>query len=433
MAEKWIEAYENLRKFIAEHQEIKIDIGGTTTIAGDVRPVFYHYFSNVRNIFIGEYFAAELEKACELGKAYADISESVKQDMSLESIEVSGSLYGFLLNPLEGLMSTLYTPLFNLLRGKTNEESFAMEGKKAVEVYFKSLFCEGYKRWGVLSLLHLLRPSCLWDVNPDDLDVEQNRNAEFHPGMYAENVPELKQERRLAFIDPTKGSFVMPDVLVHSTHLNAYISLKTRWYEVRCKANSLNENLEWITLEQPDTKFVHIRPDLMLDTTIHLAQEDANELKLLADYNLVARPDMLIEFMEDDDWYDAKHIEHILLNNRVFTPRLGSYVISRVVVPPEAFLPIETTPTTNLKPVAETESATTIGDEPSETTIIENTKNFANTPPQKDHSLCLADLPENIHVISVGYDTDALEPVVQTIGQWLTLQEQPTDQQRESG
>ena len=317
MAGKWVEAYEDLRKFIAEHQEIKIEAGGTTVIAGDVRPVFYRYFDTVRSVFINEYFAAELEKVCELGKAYAVTSESVKQDMNLESIAVSENLAGLLLNPLENLMSTLYVPLFKLLRGKTNADSFVLEGQKAVSVYYNSLFCEGYKRWGIISLLHLLSPSCLWDVNIKDLDIELNRNAEFFPGMYAENVPELKQEQRLAFMYPLKGSFVMPDVLVHSTRLNAYVSLKTRWYEVRCRANSLNENLEWLTLEQPSSQFVHIRPDLMLDTTIHLAKENADELKLLADYNLMARPDVLIEFMEDDDWYDdAKRIECIIINNK---------------------------------------------------------------------------------------------------------------------
>lgn len=427
MAEKWVEAYVDLRKFIGEHPEIEIDANGACA-EGDVYSAFFNHFNSVRTAFIQEHCVLELNTAYELGNAYASISKSVQKDMNLESIVVSGSLNGLLSEPLQSLKCPLYNPLINLLCGKTDENGFALEGKKAVKTFFRPLFCEGYKRWGVLSLLHLLGSSCLWSVPPNELDVEDNRNAEFHPGLYDEDVPELHQERQLAFSYILKASFVMPDVLVHSSHINAYVSLKSSWYEVRCKASTLNEDLEWLSLEQPDTRFGRIRPDLMLDTTIHIAKENANELKLLADYNLMARPDVLIEFMEDDGWYDAKRIECIILNNKAFNPRLGSYVISRVTVPPEAFLAVET-PTKNLQPLAETDSVVTIRNEPSETTVLDDAKCFTlASPPQKTRSLCLADLPENIYVISAGYDPKALDPVVQAISQWLMLQELPTSQ-----
>ncbi|MCL1885794.1 MAG: hypothetical protein FWF98_03415, partial [Dehalococcoidia bacterium] len=146
MAEKWVESYEDLKKFIANHPEIKIDTKDVL-ITQEIRAEFYRHFNAVRNTLIKEYFTMELDKACELGRAYADISKIVQQDMSLEAIDIGSSLNGLLIEPLESLMSAVYTPLFNLLRGRTNEKVFILEAQKAVKDFFQPIFCEGYKRW----------------------------------------------------------------------------------------------------------------------------------------------------------------------------------------------------------------------------------------------------------------------------------------------
>lgn len=462
MAEKWVEAYEDLKKFIADHPKIEIGEKGVS-IMRDIRPEFYRHFDIVRDTIIKEYLAAELDKACELGKAYADISNVVQQDMNLEAIDVNGSLNGFLQKPLESLTSALFMPLFDLLKGSTTEASFVQEVQKSVKAFFKPLFREGYNRWGTMALLRLLSPNCLWDGKPNDLNAEVNRNAEFNPGLYNDDVPDLQQKRRMEFSCLQRASFVMPDVLVQSKYLNAYVSLKSQWYEVRCKSKSLSGNLEWLDLQQLYYKFGHCRPDMTLDMTIHLARESADELKVLADYCHMARPDILIEFMEDDDWYDSKHIGRIIFNNNMFAPRLGSYVISRVSVPPEAFAapeaepvglqqssdgvattaPIEEEPLLGAVDTAEQVetpqdiAATTasIEEEPLQDTATTGAPNIPATPhtsPPAKRCLSLADLPDSIHVISAGYDASMLEPVVQTLSQWLTLQDQMAAQELES-
>ncbi|MCL1886034.1 MAG: hypothetical protein FWF98_04700 [Dehalococcoidia bacterium] len=432
MALKWSEAYEDLKKFIAEHQEIKIDADGAV-ILSDIRTEFYRYFDTVRDAFVKEYFATEIESISELGNAYADISKLIKQDMNLEAIEVSGSLNGFLLEPDKSLMSALYSPLFNLLQGKTNEERFVLEAQKVVKAFFRPLFCEGYKRWGTLALLHLLNPDCSWDVDLCELDVEHNRNAEFFPGMYEEDVPELQQRRQLTFSYLQKASFIMSDVLVHSKKLGAYVSVKSQWYEVRCKAKQINQNMEWLDLEQLHYKYGFCRPETILDTTIHLARENADELKLLADYCCMARPDMLIAFMEECDWHDANHIERLILNNKIFNPRLGTYVISRTVVPQK------TEPPADLQPSDETDSSTMDVAEAPEVAPVQSTEaeslvaSSSPSPTSVKQPLGIADLPDSVHVINVGYDINALEPIVQVISQWLAPQDQDANQQHDLG
>ncbi|MCL2281650.1 MAG: hypothetical protein FWC25_03210 [Dehalococcoidia bacterium] len=448
MSEKWVESYKDLKNFIVNHAEIEINANGVG-IASDIRPEFYRYFDAVRVNFVKEYYAPELDKAYELGKAYADISKLVQQDMKLEAIDVGSSLSVFLLDALDSLKSVLFVPLFSLLQGKTDETRFVLDAHSAVKAFFSQSFREGYDRWCIISLLHLLSASCLWDGTPRDLDSNPHSYTEFYPG-FEDDVPELQQKDRLKFAYFGRATFLVPDVLVKSEATNAYVSLKSLWYDVRWKAKLLNGNLEWLDRQQLHGKFGAYLPDM----TIHLARESADELKLLADYYHMARPDILIEFMECDDWYDAKRIERIIHKNKMFTPRLGSYVISRVIVPPEAFLPpvepvaeqpeivlpleietaVEAQLPTEIAPVelVESELLETAVKTDDADNLVPPLSSLA-TPTQVKRLLNLSDLPDNIHVISAGYNVDALEPIVQALSQWLALQSQILNQKHEVG
>jgi len=425
--------YEDLKKFIAEHPGIALAANGVS-VPRDVRPEFYRYFNAMRATFIKEYFSSEAEKAFAIGDAYTNISKLVQQDMNLEAIEISGNLSEFLQDPLLSLAGALFGPLFGLLQGKITEAAFVLEAQKTVKAFFNQLFCEGYNRWGTISLLHLLGPNYLWSGTPRDLDSDPHTYTEFYPG-FEDDVPELRQECRLSFAYISKASFVMPDVLVQTKRLNAYVSLKSHWYDVRWKAKVLNENLEWLDLHQLAGKFGWQRPNM----TIHLARESADELKLLSDYYQMARPDMLLEFMETDDWYYSQHVKHIILKHQMFNPRLGSYVISRVDVPSEAFAPPEEVPAAQLQPLTDS-TITPVTEESQQeariATATDETRNPVAAPissPQKAHPMDLAHLPNNIHVINAGYDTNALEPVVKALNQWLALREQQANQELSSG
>ncbi|MCL2706871.1 MAG: hypothetical protein FWE97_01700 [Dehalococcoidia bacterium] len=421
MAEKWSVAYENLRKFVADHPEIKID-ATSVVIMGDIRTDFYRYFDIVRDTFVKEYCAAKLEEAYAVGKAYADISKLVQQEMSLEAIDVSGSLEGFLKDPLKSMRSALFTPLFDLLKNKTDETGFVAEAQMAIDDFYKVTYCEAYNRWGTMSLLHLLRSSCLWDGKPRDLDSNPHNHTEFFPGLHDDDVPELQQGSRLEFAYIQKASFVMPDVLVQSNYLNAYVSLKSQWYEARWKAKVLNEKLEWLDLPYLYSGLGKCLPNM----TIHLARESADELRLLSDFFHMARPDIMLEFMEEDNWYDPQCIEGIILRNKMFSPRLGSYVISRVVVPQEAFGMLGAGSVADSQQQKDAvPQAVSAEIKPTEELIVEEVTLDRSLPSSSlPVNGPLSDLPDSIHVLNVGYDINALEPVVQALSQWLAQQDE---------
>ena len=160
----------------------------------------------------------------------------------------------------------------------------------------------------------------------------------------------------------------------------------------------VSEKLDWIDLKQTYKDFGNgnLWPDMM----VHVTDENPDDLKMIADYYRLARPDVIIEFMEEDDRYDAKRVEDIMRHNMVLNPRLGSYVISRVEVSPEAFKPMEARPMVSSYGTNAADGTTPLTS-PAETPMA--------------RPLSLAELPDNIHVLNVGYNTAKLEQVIEAI------------------
>jgi len=459
MAEKWSEAYTDLKEYIAEHPEIVIR-RSMVIIKDDIRPEFYQYFDRVRSSFIEEYYAAELDVAHELAGAFSEIRKSVCQVLHLDTIGVCADLEGFMEQPLMSFMSVLYSPLFHLLDGRIDENGFILEAQKTVEMFFGSLFCEGYERWGTLALLQLLEPQNFLVGQPRDLEVDNDNPSDFYPGNVIGDVPELQQENHLEFNYIKKATFLLPWLIVHSNRINLFASFTPRRYITRWTARSMNENLEWMDMRQVEDSFGTNTPDMM----IHLAKENPDELKLLADYKNIARPDIVIDFVENDDWYSSQYIENILRYSNTLKPRLGTFIVSRVIVPPEEFVPLEPEPVEEPQPIVaqtieelplqdcsmaidenKTDITTTSSTQTGSESAMDETEGDKNTTSSalaekattssakpKHPCLRLSDLPDDIHVLSAGYDANALEPITQALGKWVEFMEQAAAQEEAS-
>jgi hypothetical protein len=404
MVETWKNSYEELKKFIAAHPAIEID-AHSVVISGDIRPEFYSLFDRVRAGFVKERFSVELDKGYALSAAYAEASKAAKEQMHLEDIEINASLNWFLLDPVNGLMRVLFDPLFDLLKGKTNLAGFIVAGDAAIKDSFSMLYREGYERWGALALLKLLAPGRLWMGKTHDFYTDPTMEGDIIEGNRDEFVSDIVESRKVVFDNLVRASFVVPGTLIYSGLTRSYISLRPRWYLPRWKARMISEKMEWIDLKQiyKDLGTGNLWPDMM----IHMTDQDPDDLKLIADYYRLARPDIIIEFMEDDEWYDAKRVEDIMRHNMWINPRLGTYVISRVEVPPEAFRPLEA------RPLAEPAGTDQLG-------AGRIHQKAASAPQPSDltamaRPLSLAELPEGIHIINVGYNVTKLEPLIEAL------------------
>ena len=215
MAQTWQQSYEQLKKFIADHPAIEIDMN-SIVISGDLRPEFYKLFDTVRVSFIKERFAAELEKAYALSAAYSEAGRAVKEELKLEDIEINANLNWFLLDPINGLMRVLFDPQFDLLKGKTDLSGFVEVADTSVATFFKLLFREGYERWGALALLRLLAPDRLWMVKAHDFYTDPSMEGDVIEGNHDDFVPDPVESRKLVFDNMVRASFVVPGALVHS-------------------------------------------------------------------------------------------------------------------------------------------------------------------------------------------------------------------------
>ncbi|MCL2140877.1 MAG: hypothetical protein FWH42_04305 [Dehalococcoidia bacterium] len=467
MAENWIVEYERLRKFIATHDEIKIEKNGTT-IPESVHKEFYEIFDAIVMAFLAEYVTQQLEVTTEIVKAYAEIKDSVLSETGFEGIATDVELRKYLTNPNKLFTGYVSNCLFDLITGKINEERFVKKTKEEIERVAKLCFQKGYMHWGVVALLQLLRPSGLWTGNPGDILLDTTHMTDYFPGMVSSEVPELQKGRWIGFCPLTIATFILPELLVKSEALNCFASLQSHWYEVRHTAKKWNEDLEWLDTQKilNEEKLAGLSYGL----AIHMSQKSASELKLLVDYKRFARPDMLIEFMEEEDWYTPKRLKQLIQLDKVLKPRLGMYIVSRVIIPPEEFFPseseqqamMETTSAATAEmtqshgeglieqvvdkslstPEAESISLSEKGESPivlqavegttipnsidNATIALEKANSSAPLQPEvkKDCPLRLADLPETIHVINAGYDVSAFEPIFQALSQRFVEQDQ---------
>jgi hypothetical protein len=405
MAETWKTSLTELRKFIADNPSIEID-PTCVSISGDMRPEFYKLFDRVRTAFLRKRFAPDLEKASAMSTAWAEASKAVKEEMRLEDIEINASLNWFLKDPVDGLMRGLFDPLFDLLKGKTDEAGFVKAGDAAVGESFKMLFREGYESWGSLALLHLLAPDRLWLGKTSDFYTDPTMEGDIVEGNRDDWVNDPFESKKLVFDNLVRASFVVPGALIHSARLNTYVGLRPRWYLPRWKARMISDRQDWIDLKKlyRDYGTGNLWPDMLINT----AEEGPEDLKLVADFYRLARPDAIIEFMEEDNWWDARQVESIMRHNLVMNPRYGTFVISRVTVPAEAFKPLEAVPV-DVQASPETEKPLTPPTQPLSAAPAEP------APPPMARPLSLAELPDSVHIISAGYDIKKLEPVAQAL------------------
>lgn len=155
MPDNWHKAYAELRDDIAKHPSIEIGVN-VVSVPSDVRPEFYRIFDALRMSFIRQNFQSSLEESYTLATEWERLKQSAKESLQFESVDVRAALNWFLLDPVSGLMRVLFDPLFDLLKGKIDLDTFKSTAAAAVDEALKQFLSEGYKRWTTLALVFTL-------------------------------------------------------------------------------------------------------------------------------------------------------------------------------------------------------------------------------------------------------------------------------------
>jgi len=403
MANTWQDSFAQLQGFIKDNPSI--DISDTCiAIPGDVRPEFYRLFDIVRTDFLKDNFPSSLEKGYELSKEFARIYKEAIATGDIEAISVRAAVNWFLQDPINGLMRSLFDPVFDLIRGKLTEQAFSKNSLRLIDETNDDYFRHGYECWVALGLRTLMQPDKNYHVSCRDFHTDSEvGEGSPTPGMREEPVDEITESKKITFEGSSITTFIVPRTLFHTKRLGRYASIHTDFTEAHWRARNKSENVEWLEINSLIKEFGRARlwPDLLVYTA-----DDTEMLHLVADFAWVARPDIIVEIEEEDGWYEKGGLENARRHIAALQPRLGCFIVCRTAPPAEAYDEIAPKP-----PVAP--SASTEQTPPDPNSAV--TDDDPMVTPQTNSELAPPPAGPFLRIIYVGYDFKKLDPIVEAL------------------
>ncbi len=386
--ENWRQSFAELSDYVSGHPGIIIN-QREIIIPDDLRPDFYRLFARVREQYIMELYPSAVPDGKALSDNFNTGRDKALACLNLKAVKITPKLERFLRDPLQGLMCELFDPLFRVLQGITDLATFERVASDLIKDAAKAFLHEGFEHWVTLSLVHLLAPD---EINfvpvPDETAEFDLSTGVTRPGWYTVEIPDMATDELLALDVSPHTPVLVPKAILHSPGLNTFVSIGTDFHEVYRQGYDLSQKIEWLNIAEIRQKFGI--GDLWPDIAIYL-HDDGKELRVVHDYFVVARPDIIIDVMEAEDWYEKGGLESARRHHEILRPRLGSFVICREPLPQ----PAAGTRKPALAPVDAEDGAK---------------EEEASTPADP-----LANLPPGIHVVFAGYEAGLLKPVIDAI------------------
>ena len=317
MPDTWKKSYAELREFVNNYPEIKLE-PDRISIPVDVRPGFYQLFDKARESFIEDNLQDLLGASCLLSEYYLDVERELTKQLALDEIQLDEELQRFLHDPLRQLVRSLPDLLFDLLKQKFSYDRFYESSTRTVRQYFDSLNSSGYKRWIMLSILKLLKPDELLQIDAEKASFRDYVAASTY--VLHKSSPLPKASKSVCDKYTPEVDLVVPDWIVHSKKINAYVSTISKLTRSYAVATDRRQQREWI-------RYVDVN---ILDENMSLLYLSARpeDISLVADHSYICRPDLLLIIRASDDWYD-NNLQKIISTHGTLNPALGTYVISK--------------------------------------------------------------------------------------------------------
>lgn len=398
MPRTWMEALVDLQDYIAETKEIEIN-PEAVCLPDSVRPEFYRRFDSVRNEFVKAKMSSQIIKAEELSRHYKDIKSILRQRLQLEDIHLGTWLDWFLDDPGACLARILFDPLFALVKTKSDPTAFELHCEALLTELFNNLFRISYDRYCTLALMEALEPDGAFIVPVADRNTDPSLvDAELIPGNNVAVVPAIQPAQSLSIEPMPFTELLVPVIIVHSPKVGRYIGFRPDYHTVYRREESHKDSARWSRYADIWEQFG--KENLWPDLGIYVAN-NIEDLKLLADYYYIIKPDLLVECEEREDWFEIGHVKSAIRHANVSEPALGTYILCLDPIP-EAIRK-------RLKPeVMQLDSGSQSPQEKEETDVA-----VARTPDPLH-------LPEGIEFIQAGYDPRAFEPILKVLAGGLS-------------
>jgi hypothetical protein len=322
MPKTWGQPYKQLTNYILEHHGIEFG-DRVTSIPSEVRPLFYEHFNDVRDALIRERISLLLDFGTELSQNYLQLETILIDSLELESINMDVSVHRFLHNPSHELRRGIFDPLFELLKGKIKNEQFEHQAVQSTLNHCRPLFQCGYEKWVVLALTKLIEAERLYEVRVRSFSSSEEQTR-MGDGTSEENIPPIKESRRIFFNNGKDVIFTIPDFIIYSSKVNKYVGIRSKYGKALAKAREVSEKRKWYTLDS-------ITP-LDANITLVYIDDDPDDIALVSDFNRICKPDIIIITKELDKWYEKEGLSLVRPYHYSLKPKMGTYVVSRETV-----------------------------------------------------------------------------------------------------
>lgn len=332
MVTTWLEAYSELNSYISDNPAVILESDRIEIPEGH-REQFYALFNNVRSLFVQEEFPKFLEHSKQLAESYINAESRALENNCLNEILLPPYLRWFVNDQNDGLRRVIYNPLFDLLRQKTTVEKFRSLGRKYITSHYSSLKVLCYQYWVLVNLTNLLRPESYYYVN---LSLGTSSAASVQGAVHdikPVRKPEMTDSISLAH--SLYNIFIVPQVLVYSTAIDRFVAIRSEPTAATWTAENRSKNIEWLPVGQ--------QPLMSGLITINTSDK-LEDLALVRDVDVFARPDMAFICREPEKWYEqswVEQFEEMNYNHEILKPRKGLFVLSRPDVPEEFISKIE--------------------------------------------------------------------------------------------
>jgi hypothetical protein len=322
MANNWREEYQKLRDFVINQPDILIE-PDRVSIPENVRLEFYRLFDATRSRFAAETSPTLFNDACILSAHYLSLETEVTKILGLAEVILQQPLVWFVKDPADALARDLFDPIFDLLRGKVDIAAFEAKYEPKVKAQLLSLFRSGYEKWVSLALIRLAVPEKLFQVKLRDPGRSEHAHILGQFEALKEDIPPAVESRDISFDHSKDIIFNNPDYIIQADQ--KYLSIRSRLGNPITVGSYVSQKREWlplneVTVVEPSSILVYIDGAL-------------NEITLVGDKEKICRPDMIIECIDQPDWYTGERPAGIKRQNDTLKPRFGTFLVARQPVP----------------------------------------------------------------------------------------------------
>jgi hypothetical protein len=251
---------------------------------------------------------------------YCRARENVAGLISLENTSIVTPLQRFLADPKNSLTRELFDPLFDLLKGREDIDSFEKIASEKTEEIFPHVFRGGYEKWAVLALVRLLEADRAFQVEVRNLNPGERAKSAANAPM--EQVPVPQASISFPFNQSRYAIFAVPDFVIHSSRMDRYVGIRSEFKEALYHAWNASPEREWYPI---DTDLLIL---LESGLTLIYVSEQADSIALVADVAKFCRPDLVLWCVGSRSLTQKAVLEGMARVERLVRPLKGSFVVA---------------------------------------------------------------------------------------------------------